>query len=248
MRRAMTATVLMLSCVGSSFTDAGQGGNREKRIGTRDRGFVFCRLRYERVRSESDGNGWSTDYPQADRNLMVRFSELSYAEVDFAPGAGGRRFPNHWIVKADGTIGWSEEEVQGLQRYFAAGGFLWVDDFWGPDAWWHWVSQIRRVLPSGPIFDIPPSHPILSGLTVPQVSHIGFWKSHSGETSERGEESAEVHVRGIEDQHGNLLVLMTHNTDVSDTFEREYDEEFFDEFALDGYSIGVSVLLYTMTH
>ena len=40
-------------------------------------------------------------------------------------------------------------------------------------------------------------------------------------TSERGADSAETHVRGIFDEHGRLMVFMTHNTDISDTWERE---------------------------
>jgi hypothetical protein len=38
-----------------------------------------------------------------------------------------------------------------------------------------------------------------------------------------GRDSAEVHVRGITDRDGHLLVVMTHNTDFGDSFEREGD-------------------------
>ena len=46
------------------------------------------------------------------------------------------------------------------------------------------------------------------------------------------------------------MVLMTHNTDISDTWEREGEQprEYFDLFSPRGYAIGVNVVLYAMTH
>ena len=47
---------------------------------------------------------------------------------------------------------------------------------------------------------------------------IQFWRQSGGGTSERGEDSAEVHLRGIMDADGRIMVLMTHNTDISDAW------------------------------
>jgi hypothetical protein len=66
---------------------------------------------------------------------------------------------------------------------------------------------------------------------------------------ERGAESAVPHARGIFDDHGNLMVLSTHNTDFGDAFEREGESrDFFDHFAGVGYAFGINALLYAMTH
>jgi len=119
------------------------------------------------------------------------------------------------------------------------------------------VSQISRVLRPGehPIVDIPTTHPIMRTLyqveRVPQVPSINHWRRSGGtSTSERGRDSAEVYVKGIQDGHGRLMVLMTHNTDISDTWEREGEEprDFFDSFSPTGYALGVNVVLYLMTH
>ena len=68
-------------------------------------------------------------------------------------------------------------------------------------------------------------------------------------TSERGSESAVPHFRGIRDAHGRLMVVMTHNSDVADSWEREgEDPEFFYQFSPDGYALGINVLLYALTH
>ena len=61
--------------------------------------------------------------------------------------------------------------------------------------------------------------------------------------------SADVHTRGIFDEKGRLMVLMTHNTDISDTWEREgEDVEYFYRFSPEGYAIAINVMLYVMTH
>ena len=45
------------------------------------------------------------------------------------------------------------------------------------------------------------------------------------------------------------MVLMTHNTDISDAWEREgEDPRFFYRFSPNGYAVGINVILYAMTH
>ena len=85
---------------------------------------------------------------------------------------------------------------------------------------------------------------------VPQVTGIGFWRSVGGQTtSERGAETAVPHFRAIRDTHGRIIVVMTHNTDVSNSWERETeDPAYFYQFSIDGYALGINVLLYAMTH
>jgi hypothetical protein len=84
---------------------------------------------------------------------------------------------------------------------------------------------------------------------VPQVPSINFWYGSGGGTSERGADSAEVHARGIFDAAGRLMVFQTHNTDISDSWEREGDsQDYFYEFSVTGYALAVNVMVYTMTH
>ena len=85
---------------------------------------------------------------------------------------------------------------------------------------------------------------------VPQICAIQLWNPRfPNQTSERGSDSAEVHFRGIEDAHGRLMVVMSHNTDIADSWEREGENhEYFDLFSPRGYALGVNVVLYAMTH
>src|SRR5262249_38117550 len=129
-----------------------------------------------------------------------------------------------------------------------------VDDFWGSYAWDIWEAEIRKVFPATdyPIVDVRREHPLFHTMFdlqgVPQIPGIGTWLSR-GTTSERGEDSAVVHARAISDRNGRVMVFMTHNTDVSDSWEREgEDAEYFYKFSVDGYRVAVNVMLYAMTH
>jgi hypothetical protein len=154
-----------------------------------------------------------------------------------------------------GTAALTEPEVLGLRAFLLKGGFLWVDDFWGGYAWDNWTDQLARVLPVAdyPIHDVPYDHPIFRSMfevsALPQIPSIQFWRTSDGGTSERGTDSAVPHIRGVSDQHGNLMVVMTHNTDISDAWEREgEDPRFFYRFSPEGYAVGINVVLYSMTH
>src|ERR1044071_3504822 len=119
-----------------------------------------------------------------------------------------------------------EDEAKALRTYLVKGGFLWADDFWGSDDWAWWTGQIHKALPAAdyPIFDIPLDHPIFHTLfnisEVPPIPNIGLWV-RAQITSARGADSAVPHFRGINGQRGRLIVVMTHNTDFGDAYERE---------------------------
>jgi hypothetical protein len=232
-----------------------------------DGNFIACRLMYRSVRSEPMGIGWETDYPYAEINLMIRLSELTKTPVSF----DGRRNPHHYVVRLTdntlfncpftiasdvGTIGFSPTEVDRLREYLLKGGFLWVDDFWGSAAWDQWVREISKVLPPSeyPITDVKLDDPMLKSFfevqKIPQITNIQFWRGVGGSTtSERGSDSVDVHFRVIRDRQGAVMVLMSHNTDIADAWEREgEDPGFFYQFSPAGYSVGINVLLYAMSH
>jgi hypothetical protein len=233
-----------------------------------DRNVGGCHLHYVSVRREPSGNGWTTDYPWGQRHLLIRLSELTKTHVSWLTP---REAPHVWLVQlmddalfqcpfimaSDiGTIGMSPEEAARLRVYLEKGGFLWVDDFWGNAAWEHWTRELAKALPRSeyPIEDVPPTDPIYRTMFevegVPQVTSIRFWRASGGtSTSERGPESAVPHFRAVRDKTGRIMVAMTHNTDVSDSWERETDDpEFFYQFSPRGYAFGINVILYALTH
>ena len=226
--------------------------------------FNFCRGMYYSNRREQGGQGWWTDYPAADVNVSIRLSELTKTRVSRT----GDNQPNHLVVRLTddelfrcpfiemedvGTAQFSDEEVQRLRDYLLKGGFLWVDDFWGDYAWDNWVGEIQRILPEYNIVDLPLDHQLFSVFyqvpTIPQIPAISFWRRSGGGTSERASESATPHIRAIFDQKGRILVLMSHNTDIADGWEREAeDEDFFYAFTGKGYGVGINVVLWALSH
>lgn len=232
-----------------------------------DSNFTACHMLYTSVRREANGAGWRTDYPWGERHLMMRLSELTKTRVS----AETPDMPHSWLVRLSdeaifncsfvmasdvGTIGLTEEEAAGLRLYLEKGGFLWVDDFWGEAAWAQWTRELGKAMPPSeyPIEDVPLSDPIFRTMfevtKVPQVTSIRFWRAMGGRsTSERGAESAVAHLRAIRDRHGRIICVMTHNTDMSDSFEREAeDPQFFYQFSPDGYALGINIMLYALTH
>jgi hypothetical protein len=273
MRRIITAGLVGLTlAVGVSAQDYFQFQRRFPRAPTLateedfDGSFTFCRLYYTSVRSEYGGQGWWTDYPAADANFMIRLSELTKTKVSHDPDGQ----PNHLVVSASspelfdcpfvtiedaGTARFNEAEVAGLRSYLLKGGFLWSDDFWGTLALENFEAEIARVLPEPAykVIDLTPGHPIFRMMfefgKIPQIPSINHWRRSGGETSERGYDSEKVNLKGIVDARGRLMVLMTHNTDIADAWEREAeDPRFFYLFSPDGYAVGINIFLYAMSH
>jgi hypothetical protein len=230
-----------------------------------DGNFLFCRVIFRNA-PDGDGDGWGVDYPRADINLTFRLSELTKTTVSRDPQDGYKHVvvrltdpllshcPFVMMTEPGGAF-FDEAEAAQLHDYLLKGGFLWVDDFWGDYAFDHWAGQIAKALPPGryPINDVPLEHALFHTLydvrRIPQIPSINFF-ARTGRTSERGRDSAVAHVRAImDDDRERIMVLMTHNTDFGDAFEREGDDRsYFLAFAPEGYAFGVNALIYSMTH
>ena len=261
----LTIALLVVCLAGTATAQFRRGFGNVRLASARDFDghFHFCRLVYQ---GNGRGGSWTTDFPRADINMSIRLSELTRTTVSF--DAAGQ--PNHLLVRATsdelfqcpflimaapGSAVFNDEEAARLREYVLKGGFLWADDFWGSYQWDQWVSQLRKVLPADryPIIDIPLDHPLLRGqfevTMIPQIPNIGYFTRSGGDTSEQGADSSEPHARFIADDSGRIMVFMTHNTDISDSWEREADDPtYFYTFGPRGYAFGINVLLHAMTH
>src|SRR5687767_5524683 len=232
-------------------------------------GFNFCRAMFMSDRREKQG--WATDYPGADINFSIRLSELTKVQV---PMSGGSEYPEPEAVvirltddalfkcpiifmQDAGTARFSDTEQQRLQDYLLKGGFLLVMDYHGSYGREQFDDEIGRVLPRArfPIVDITPpnAHAIWNTMfpvkQLPQMASINTWR-RTGDVIERwNEDGAAPTARGIADDDGRLMVLMVHNTDLPDPWEREgEDKDYFYKFSPDAYAAGIDILLYAMTH
>jgi Domain of unknown function (DUF4159) len=228
--------------------------------------FQFCRVVFRNGPGGDYNSGsWEVDFPRADINLSIRLSELTKTRV----GRDVNGDPSNVIVRLTspemfncpfimmtevGAADLSSNETAHLREYLQKGGFLWADDFWGTDAWEWWEEVLGEVLPRSeyPVIELRPNHPLYSVQFLlketPQIANIGHW-SRYGDGMERGSDSPRANARAVVDRNGNIMVLMTHNTDFGDSFEREADDpNYFLENSIPGYAFGVNSLLYAMTH
>ena len=235
--------------------------------------FTFVRIRYGAYgrrssngiwmgSGRSGGGRWATDYPDADLNLSYRLQQITSMKVD----PNGKvleitdpelfRYPFIYIVEP-GDLGFLDEEVPILRQYLLNGGFLMVDDFWGEDEWENFETEIKRVFPDRAIIDIPRDHPIFNcvfrippdlNLQIPNVG-LGTDSQYHGRTWERWD-AQECHIRGIYDDKQRLCVVICHNTDNGDGWEREGENEYyFREFSeKKSYPLGINIVFYAMTH
>jgi hypothetical protein len=236
---------------------------------TYDGSFNFCRAMFTSNRREKQG--WSTDYPGADINFSVRLAELTKVHVKLTtqgeeqvPDAVVVRLTDDWLFRCSftlmedaGTVRFTDAEVKRLREYLLKGGFLLVSDYHGSLAKAQFDDEIGRVLPHSefPIVDLtPPDHPMWNTMfrvsQIPQMASIQTWRRTAGGTIERwNEDGSPPDVRGIADDHGRIMVVMVHNTDLPDPWEREGEEsDYFFRFSPNAYAVGIDILLYALTH
>jgi hypothetical protein len=230
-----------------------------------DNKFIFCRLRYTSYGEYENSIGrWSIDYPASDEHFSWRLSELTTLNVP--KGADGNfehavisieddklfDYPFTYLIEP-GELVFSEGETVKLRSYLLRGGFLMVDDFWGEAEWANWEAEIGKVLDPAeyPIVDLELDHPIFHMVfdldEKPQVPTPWHWAR--GMMSERSD-ADQANYRGIHDKEGRLMVVICHNTDLGDGWEREgMDRGYFDEIsAKKAYPMGINIVVYAMTH
>jgi uncharacterized protein DUF4159 len=84
---------------------------------------------------------------------------------------------------------------------------------------------------------------------LPQIASIQTWRRTGGTLERWNLDGAPPDARGIADDHGRLMVVMVHNSDIPDPWEREgEDTDYFFRFSPDAYAIGIDVVLYALTH
>lgn len=235
--------------------------------------FTFARVIFQSDRTQRGFGprlGWWVDYPDADLNLSFRLQQLTTIRTD--PDARVLKFtdPNLFrypllYLEHAGYMRLSDEEVAAMRKYLTSGGALFVNDFWGEREWDGFAAQIERALPRGKWKDLTIDHPIfhcvydLQGpmhrLRVPTMQ---FWNEEGDpedpdsllQRVDRGEGWEEMHIRAMFDDAGHMQILAIHNSDVSDGWEREgEDNAYFNRFSeKTAYPLGINIIFYLMTH
>jgi hypothetical protein len=226
--------------------------------------FVFARSKYGVNGRHGYGHTrerWAIDFPDSDLNLSYRLQQMTSMKVD----------PNGRVVELNekeifnqpflyfvepGRLSFEEDEAKLLRRYLLNGGFLMVDDFWGDAEWFNFYEELKLVFPEReyePV-ELPLEHPIFHcvfDLTAkPQIPGIEWGKRGMTYEPNHGPGAEEVHYKAILDRKGRIMVMICHNTDLGDGWEREGEnEEYFHRFSEKmAYPMGINIIFYAMTH
>jgi len=227
--------------------------------------FTFVRVQYDSMRGRGGGGGCWTDYPDSDLNFSLRLQQLTSLKVNPEPIVLRLTddrlcdYPFLYMIEPGGLV-FRKEEVEALRKYCLRGGFLMVDDFWGDRQYENLRRELQRVFPDRKPIELPLSHEIFHCVydlsEKPQVPAISSARRMSGdrvltwEWASDGSDTTTPHYRAILDDQDRIMVLICHNTDLGDGWEREGENQwYFEEFSVKkAYPMGINIVTYAMTH
>ena len=225
--------------------------------------WTFARLMYppgpnDGYRGRFDGDWrlglslWTQDFPRADRNLaqaVRRLTRIQARSVEQAVNLedGDEVFNWPWLYAVQtGEWGLTPDEGKVLREYLLRGGFFMADDFHGTEEWEVFERSMKLVFPDRPIVEIPDSDPIFHTIFDLDDRFQIVGAEHLLEGSKNGGKVA--HWRGIYDDKGRIMVAITFNSDVGDSWEWAGDPRYPQKYSEMGIRLGVNYVVYAMTH
>ena len=233
--------------------------------------FAFARLMYppgpnDGYRGRFDGDYhlgaslWTQDYPRADRGLSAAVRRLTRIDtrsaeevVDLEDGDEVYNWPWLYAVQV-GEWGLTQNQANILRDYLQRGGFFMADDFHGAYEWQMFERRIRQVFPDRPIVEIPDSDPIFHTVfdlndryQIPGAEHLsmGYKRPDHPQSMDDGKGA---HWRGIYDDKGRVMIAISFNSDVGDSWEWSDDSRYPARFSDLGFRVGIDYIVYAMTH
>jgi hypothetical protein len=219
------------------------------------RGFGFA------SRSGRGDGWWIVDWPDADEHFSTGVQRLTRVETGeplHMALTDDRLFDNPWIYATQtGWWGLNNAEIARLREYLLRGGFLMVDDFWGPNTgeWEIFSDTMRRVLPNKPISDIAASDPVMHVLYdieekdrsfIPGTRHLR--RGANGTVVVQQPPGTTPAWRAMYDDKNRLIVAVNYNTDIGDAWEYADAPAYPEHMTSLAYRYGINYLVYSMTH
>ncbi len=213
--------------------------------------FYFTRAIYSGFRR---GWSWSIDFPRADRIFLEGLRRMTVIDAYDMENPVRLddpklfKFPFIYALEV-GAMGLTDSEARALRTYLFAGGFLFIDDFWGSYEWMNFEREISRVLPGYPIQELSLDHPAFTTVydidSIVQVPNVGNG-TRGGPTWER--DGYVPHVRGIFDDNGRLMVAIHWNTDLGDAWEWADNPYYPLRYSNYAWQVAINFIVYAMTH
>jgi hypothetical protein len=202
---------------------------------------------------EQGGTSWTVDYPLGDRtfaSLLERLTVLDVRSVEQPVNLNDGDDVFYWpflMVGMPGSWDLSDEQAAKLREYLLRGGFMLADSFFGTCEWEGFMASMRRVFPDRAVVELEDGHAVFN--VVYELS--GRHQIHNWRTQARGgyrDDGAEPHWRAILDDDGRVMVAMSFNNDMGDSWQHADDPTYPQEDSQLGLRLGVNYVVYTMTH
>lgn len=224
--------------------------------------FVLGRLMYPPAGGRfGSGNwkqgysSWTIDYPLGDRNfvrLLRRLTTIQARSVEQPTDLDDDDDVFNWPFLIASNVGsWSLTDPQAakLREYLLRGGFLMCDSFFGTDEWQVFEATLRRVFPDRPIVELPDDHAIFHAVydlsKRPQVRNMRSLRSRGVGYRSDG---VDPHWRAILDDDGRVMVAISFNNDLGDSWQYADIPEYPQQDSNLGIRLGVDYAVYAMTH
>jgi hypothetical protein len=202
----------------------------------------------------TEGNSiWTQDYPRADRHFVLALRRLTRLEVRSVEQPvnldEGGVYDWPWLYAVQ-TGHWqlTDAQAKAMREYLLRGGFFMADDFWGPGEWEVFMQSMRKIFPDRQVVELENPDPIFH--TVYDLDNR--YQVASEGSVQRGRswkcEGCPDHWCGIFDDHGRLMVAITFQSDVGDSWEWADAPYYPERYAALGIRIGVNYVIYAMTH
>ncbi|HWC95835.1 MAG TPA: DUF4159 domain-containing protein [Candidatus Sulfopaludibacter sp.] len=212
--------------------------------------------------SSRDGMGsgwWLVDWPNADNHFTTgvqRLTRIDTGDPRHLRLMDPNLFDYPWIYATQAAyFDFSDAEVARLREYLLRGGYLVVDDFWGPEQWEIFRRMMNRVLPNKPIADIAPSDSVMHVLYDIQEKDLTFIpgsrhlrRSYDGSVQIVQPEGTHPAWRAIFDDQNHMIVAINYDTDVGDAWEFADVPYYPEQMTALAYRYGINYIVYSMTH
>ncbi|HEY1495127.1 MAG TPA: DUF4159 domain-containing protein [Candidatus Solibacter sp.] len=202
----------------------------------------------------TEGNTmWTQDYPRADRHFAMAVRRLTRIHVRSVEQPvnldEGGEFDWPWLYAVQtGTWELTDAQAKALREFLLRGGFFMADDFWGPGEWETFMASMKKVFPEREVVELQNADPIFH--TVYDLDDR--YQVASQGSVRRGTswkcDGCPDHWRGIYDDHGRLMVAITFQSDVGDSWEWADAPDYPERYAALGIRIGVNYIIYAMSH
>jgi hypothetical protein len=206
------------------------------------------------------GTGWwLVDWPAAENHFTAglgRLTRIDTGDPRHLRLTDDRLFDYPWIYATQ--TGWwdlSDRETSRLREYFLRGGFLVVDDFWGPQDWELFRRTMERVFPDRPITDIAEADPVMHVLydireqdrtIIPGSRHLR--RGPGGSVQIVLPPGAVPAWRAMYDDRNRMVLAINFNTDVGDAWEFADVPYYPEKMTSLAYRYGINYVIYAMTH